>query len=144
MALPFELRTPIPTTEPDRLRPAARRTAVLRAVLALALVGVLGSLALRMDARPAPTIGVRRTIAAGVTHLVRHRPIAVVTLSGTLSQIGGGAAGVAAIALEVDELQDHGRPTFVIEGGVRWRWVDADAERADAAVRAELLELAES
>ena len=40
MALPFELRTPIPTTEPERLRPAARRTAVLRAVLALALVGV--------------------------------------------------------------------------------------------------------
>ena len=31
MALPFELRTPIPTTEPERLRPAARRTAVLRA-----------------------------------------------------------------------------------------------------------------
>jgi flavin reductase (DIM6/NTAB) family NADH-FMN oxidoreductase RutF len=50
--------------------------------------------------------------------------------------------GVAAIALDVDELQDHGRPTFVIEEGVRWRWVDADAERADAAVRAELLELA--
>ncbi|KQQ22205.1 hypothetical protein ASF48_03055 [Rathayibacter sp. Leaf299] len=70
----------------------------------LALVGVLGSLALRMDARPAPTIGVRRTIAAGVTHLVRHRPIAVVTLSGTLSQIGGGAAGVAAIALSIERL----------------------------------------
>ena len=50
--------------------------------------------------------------------------------------------GVAAIALDVDELQDHGRPTFVIEEGVRWRWVDADAKRADAAVRAELLELA--
>ncbi|KQQ09972.1 MFS transporter [Rathayibacter sp. Leaf296] len=70
----------------------------------LALVGVLGSLALRMDARPAPTVGVRRTIAAGVTHLVRHRPIAVVTLSGTLSQIGGGAAGVAAIALSIERL----------------------------------------
>lgn len=78
--------------------------AAMLLMAALALVGVLGSLALRMDARPAPTIGVRRTIAAGVTHLVRHRPIAVVTLSGTLSQIGGGAAGVAAIALSIERL----------------------------------------
>ncbi|OOB90210.1 MFS transporter [Rathayibacter sp. VKM Ac-2630] len=78
--------------------------AAMLLMAALALVGVLGSLALRMDARPAPTIGVRRTIAAGVTHLVRHRPIAVVTLSGTLSQIGGGAAGVAAIGLSIERL----------------------------------------
>ena len=78
--------------------------AAMLLMAALALVGVLGSLALRMDARPAPTVGVRRTIAAGVTHLVRHRPIAVVTLSGTLSQIGGGAAGVAAIALSIERL----------------------------------------
>ncbi|MCM6763625.1 MFS transporter [Rathayibacter sp. ZW T2_19] len=78
--------------------------AAMLVMAALALVGVLGSLALRMDARPAPTVGVGRTIAAGVTHLVRHRPIAVVTLSGTLSQIGGGAAGVAAIALSIERL----------------------------------------
>jgi flavin reductase (DIM6/NTAB) family NADH-FMN oxidoreductase RutF len=49
---------------------------------------------------------------------------------------------VAAIALEVDSIQDHGRTTFVIDGGVRWRWVDPEAEQADAAIRAELLELA--
>jgi hypothetical protein len=52
--------------------------------------------------------------------------------------------GVAAIALEVESIQDHGRATFVIDEGVRWRWVDAEAERADAAIRAELLELARS
>ena len=59
MALPFELRTPIPTTEPDRLRPAARRTAVLRAVLALALVGVLATAVLvarSIDPRHAPLV----------------------------------------------------------------------------------------
>ncbi len=50
--------------------------------------------------------------------------------------------GVAAIALDVESIQDHGRPTFQIEAGVRWRWVDEDAERADAAIRAELLQLA--
>ena len=59
MALPFELRTPIPTTEPERLRPAARRTAVLRAVLALALVGVLAAAVLvarSIDPRHAPLV----------------------------------------------------------------------------------------
>ena len=59
MALPFELRTPIPTTEPDRLRTAARRTAVLRAVLALALVGVLATavfVARSIDPRHAPLV----------------------------------------------------------------------------------------
>ncbi|MWV57714.1 MFS transporter [Rathayibacter sp. VKM Ac-2754] len=79
------------------------RVAML-AMAVLALVGVLGSLALVMEPRPMPTVGVRRTIAAGVTHLVRHRPIAVVTLAGTLSQVGGGAAGVAAIGLSLERL----------------------------------------
>ncbi len=34
------------------------------------------------------------------------------------------------------EIQDHGRDTFVIEEGVRWRWTDAEAERHDAEIRA--------
>jgi flavin reductase (DIM6/NTAB) family NADH-FMN oxidoreductase RutF len=49
---------------------------------------------------------------------------------------------VAAIALDVLSVQDHGQPRFVIEAGVRWRWTDAEAERVDAAIRAELRELA--
>ena len=51
---------------------------------------------------------------------------------------------VAAIALEVESIQDHGRTTFVIDGGVRWRWVDPDAEQVDAEIRAELVELGRS
>lgn len=46
-----------------------------------------------------------------------------------------GAEAVAAVCLDVDAVQDHDQPTFAIEDGVRWRWTDADAERADAAVR---------
>jgi hypothetical protein len=53
------------------------------------------------------------------------------------------AEGVAAVALEVEEIQDHGQPSFVIVDGVRWHWTDPEAERRDAAVRAALLELAE-
>jgi hypothetical protein len=49
---------------------------------------------------------------------------------------------VAAIRLDVFNIQDHGRPRFTIEAGVRWRWTDAQAERDDAAIRAGLAELA--
>jgi flavin reductase (DIM6/NTAB) family NADH-FMN oxidoreductase RutF len=42
---------------------------------------------------------------------------------------------VAALRLDVESIQDHRQPTFAIEDGVRWRWTDADAERADAEVR---------
>ncbi len=49
---------------------------------------------------------------------------------------------VAALRLDVERVQDHGQDTFEILGGVRWRWTDADAERADAEIRAALRALA--
>jgi flavin reductase (DIM6/NTAB) family NADH-FMN oxidoreductase RutF len=49
---------------------------------------------------------------------------------------------VAAIALDVLSIQDHGQPRFVIDAGVSWRWVDDDAQRTDAAIRAALRQLA--
>ena len=51
--------------------------------------------------------------------------------------------GVVAVEIEVERVQDHDRPTFEIESGVRWRWTDADADRRDAEVRAALARLAE-
>ena len=42
---------------------------------------------------------------------------------------------VAILRLAVERIQDHGQDTFVIDDGVRWRWTDADAERADAELR---------
>ncbi len=53
------------------------------------------------------------------------------------------AEGVVAVEIEVHDVQDHDRPTFAIEAGVRWRWTDAEAERRDAEVRAGLTRLAE-
>jgi hypothetical protein len=53
-----------------------------------------------------------------------------------------GAEGVAAVALEVDAIQDHMQPRFVIAAGVAWHWTDEDARDGDAAVRAALEELA--
>lgn len=51
--------------------------------------------------------------------------------------------GVVAIEIEVHDVQDHDRPTFAIEAGVRWRWTDAEAQRRDAEVHAALARLAE-
>src|SRR3954470_15732124 len=45
---------------------------------------------------------------------------------------------IAAVRIDAERLQDHRTDRFVIDDGVRWRWTDADAERADAAVRAAL------
>jgi hypothetical protein len=53
-----------------------------------------------------------------------------------------GAEGVAAVALEVDAIQDHMQPRFAIAAGVAWSWTDAQARESDAAVRAALDELA--
>lgn len=49
---------------------------------------------------------------------------------------------VAAVAIDVEEIQDHDQPRFAMLGGVRWRWVDAEAERRDGEIRDALRTLA--
>ena len=49
---------------------------------------------------------------------------------------------VAAVRIDVDEVQDHGQDRIEIVAGVAWHWTDADAARQDAAVRAALARLA--
>ena len=59
MPFPLELRRPLPTSEPERLRPLARRTALLRAVLAAALLATLAVAVLvarSVDPRHAPLV----------------------------------------------------------------------------------------
>jgi hypothetical protein len=45
---------------------------------------------------------------------------------------------VVAVRLDVEEIQDHDQPTFAIEAGVRWRWIDDEARERDALIRAAL------
>jgi len=52
--------------------------------------------------------------------------------------------GVVAIEIEVEDVQDHDRPTFAIESGVRWRWTEPEARERDGAVHAALVRLARS
>ena len=49
---------------------------------------------------------------------------------------------VAAVLIDVDEIQDHRQPRFAIHDGVAWRWTDAEARARDAEIRAELRALA--
>ena len=47
------------------------------------------------------------------------------------------AGGVVAVRLDVERVQEHGQPTFVIDDGVRWHWTDDEAEeRGDAVIAA--------
>jgi hypothetical protein len=53
-----------------------------------------------------------------------------------------GADRVAAVAVDVRRIQDHGQPRFVVDDGVQWRWTDPEAEERDAEVREALRALA--
>jgi len=53
-----------------------------------------------------------------------------------------GAEAVAAVALEVEAIQDHMQPRFTIAAGVAWDWTDDEARASDAVVRGALAELA--
>jgi hypothetical protein len=109
-------------------------SAVLRAGpwrLLLGLADGRGSLArLRADPRVAVAL-----LSAGVATTARGRAR---VLENPASD------GVSAVEVTVDELDDHLRPTFALEDGVRWRWTDDQARDRDAAVRAGLARLAKS
>jgi flavin reductase (DIM6/NTAB) family NADH-FMN oxidoreductase RutF len=50
--------------------------------------------------------------------------------------------GVAAVAVEVQAIHDHDRPTFALHAGVAWEWTERVAARRDAEVQAALRRLA--
>ena len=100
--------------------------------LLFALAHSRGSLArLHADARVALTlIG-----AADVAFTARGRATVVADSIAP-------AENVAAIALEVEHVEEHGRAEFEILDGVRWQWLDAASRQRDAQVLAVLRELA--
>jgi len=101
-----------------------------RLMLALALRR--GSLArLREDPRCAVTILARNVACTA------HGTARIVQEPMTISD------KVAAVAVDVESIQDHDQPRFAIEAGVRWAWTDADAAARDAEIRAALAALAQ-
>jgi len=79
---------------------------------------------LRADPRVALTV-----LAAGDVAFTAHGRAAV------LDEV---AEGVVAVRLDVEGVQEHGQPTFVIDDGVVWHWTDKAAEERNGAVIAAL------
>ncbi len=50
--------------------------------------------------------------------------------------------GVVGVAVDVETVHDHDRPSFALHGGVAWEWTDDEAARRDAEVQAALRRLA--
>lgn len=101
------------------------------------------------DRRLLLALAVRRRSLARL----RQRPrVAVVLLAPELAVTAEGTArviaerltdGTVGVEIAVVTVQDHDRPTFAIEAGVRWRWTDDEAAARDAAVRAALARFAD-
>lgn len=91
---------------------SARLALVLMA--ASAVVGSLATLTTRLRPLAAPTGSVWRTMGDGLRHIVRHRPIAVITAAGTLSQFGAGGLAIAAIALTTVRLGSPDQGALIV------------------------------
>jgi flavin reductase (DIM6/NTAB) family NADH-FMN oxidoreductase RutF len=79
-----------------------------------------------------------------VTVAICARDVAV-SLDGTAAVLDEElVGGVAAVAVEVDAIHDHDRPTFALHAGVAWGWTDQAAAHRDAEVQAALRRLVET
>jgi flavin reductase (DIM6/NTAB) family NADH-FMN oxidoreductase RutF len=94
----------------------------------LALAPRRASLA-NLRARPAAALCV---LGAGVAF----------TAEGTARVAAEEVAGITAVRLDVDRVDDHRQPAFAIEAAVAWRWTDERAAQRDAEVRRALQALA--
>jgi flavin reductase (DIM6/NTAB) family NADH-FMN oxidoreductase RutF len=98
----------------------------------LALARTRASLArLRDDPRCALTV-----LAAGDVAFTAHGRATVVQEPMDVAE------SVAAVAIDVDDVQSHADPRFAIDAGVAWRWVDDEAAARDAAIHEALRRLA--
>jgi len=80
-----------------------------------ALLGALGTIPLGLrPAASAPHASMLGTIAAGFRHIATHRPLAVITTSGTVSQFGAGGLAIAAVALAVARGGDAAEGAIIV------------------------------
>jgi hypothetical protein len=84
----------------------------------------------------------RLRTSAAVTLAICARDVAI-SVDGHASVIDEEMVqGVAAVAVDVEQIHDHDRPTFALHAGVQWEWTDVQAQHRDDAVQAALRRLA--
>lgn len=78
--------------------------AALGVLAAVTVLGAASVMLIRLKPHTSSRVSSWGTISAGMLRIFRHPPLAVVTASSTLSQLGQGGLGIAAIALSVDRI----------------------------------------
>lgn len=72
----------------------------------IAGIGAVSAFALRFRARSATGVGWTRTLVAGSRHLVGHRSLRLVVLSGAVAALAGGALPITAVGLALERTGD--------------------------------------
>ena len=91
--------------------PAPAAMAVLSAA---ALAGSLSAAFSPLPSHHGTDIPLWGSVAAGFRHIFGHRPLAVVTVSSTLTQLGQGGLAVAAIALSMERVGSPGQGALLV------------------------------
>ncbi|WP_210507027.1 MFS transporter [Naasia sp. SYSU D00057] len=88
----------------------------LQLLAAVALVGAAAVLLLALPPRPVreERAAVLTEVARGTRHMVGHRPLALSTLSGTLTQLGGGGLPIAAVALAAERASSEADAGWIV------------------------------
>ncbi|WP_395243980.1 MFS transporter [Agromyces sp. MMS24-K17] len=82
---------------------------------ASAVVGAIGTVPLRLRPAGGPArASMWRTMGRGIRHIALHRPLAVITTSGTVSQFGAGGLAIAAVALSMQRTGDASQGALVV------------------------------
>jgi MFS family permease len=71
---------------------------------ASAVFGAVATVFTRLSALAVTTGSIWMAMRAGLAHIAKHRPLAVVTASGTLSQLGNGGLAISAVALSLERI----------------------------------------
>lgn len=69
-----------------------------------ALLGAVTTVFLTLSPQAATSGSIWSSMRNGLTHIATHRPLAVVTASGTLSQFGAGGLAIAAVTLSLERV----------------------------------------
>ncbi|MCU1442839.1 MAG: hypothetical protein JWQ59_989 [Cryobacterium sp.] len=82
-----------------------------------ALFGALATVSVRLSPLAVTTGSIWASMRAGLTHIARHRPLAVVTAAGTLSQFGNGGLAISAVALSLERVGTPDAGAIIVSAG---------------------------